>query len=124
MIINELAPLLQQPLQGGVVDLGVPAELSEVADELTASGWTARTLTDFADRDGFYAEIAAQLEFPAYFGANLDALWDSLRSVKIPTAVIISWSPFADADPDRAAKILRVLQQRARSAPPFAVVLA
>lgn len=35
-------------------------------------------LTDIRSTAQFYDELACQLDFPAYFGRNLDALWDVL----------------------------------------------
>ncbi|MDD4801927.1 MAG: barstar family protein [Syntrophomonas sp.] len=33
--------------------------------------------------------LAAQLDFPAYYGGNLDALWDVLSTVSEPTQIKI-----------------------------------
>lgn len=35
-------------------------------------------LTDIRATERFYDELARQLDFPAHFGRNLDALWDVL----------------------------------------------
>lgn len=136
MIIDTVVPLLHQPLQGAVVRYpndarsapsrtagGEPIDRADLAERLTAAGWRTSTLGPVADRDGFYTEIAAGLGFPHYFGANLDALWDALRGIRTPTAVIIGWRRFAAAEPDRAARVLAVLDQRCETDPPFAVVL-
>jgi len=37
-------------------------------------------LTDIRTTERFYDELARQLDFPAHFGRNLDALWDVLCS--------------------------------------------
>lgn len=136
MIIDTVEPLLRQPIRGAVVRYPEDAragstptasdrrtDRADLAERLTEAGWQTSTLGPVADHNDFYAEIAAGLGFPHYFGANLDALWDVLRGIRMPTAVIIEWRRFAAAEPDRADRVLTVLEQRSEVEPPFAVVL-
>ncbi|HEY9294087.1 MAG TPA: barstar family protein [Microlunatus sp.] len=119
MTSDDLDRLLAEPTTGGVVELADPAAITE---PLTAAGWTVRVLDHFDDRAGFYRGVAAVLDFPSYFGHNLDALWDCLRDVPGPTALIIFWQRFADRDPRSALRIRSVLAERAAALPPFATI--
>jgi ribonuclease inhibitor len=63
--------------------------------------------------DEFYDEISGQLSLPAYFGRNLDALWDVLSTeVEGPTEIV--WQ---DAQASRQAmgedfeKVVKVLKE-------------
>lgn len=97
----------------------------EIMVALRATGWQPVVVASTASRTAFYAEIARALSFPDYFGANLDALWDSLTELEAPTAVVLlGWTTLALARPDGWRRILEVLSERTRSSPPFAVVLA
>ncbi|HOT97731.1 MAG TPA: barstar family protein [bacterium] len=43
---------------------------------------------DLTSMDRFYDELARQLDFPSWFGRNLDALWD-LLTTDIPGPITI-----------------------------------
>lgn len=118
--MNDLETLFSDRPQGGVFRAGGSDDL---AARLATAGWSVTALAPFDDMAGFYTEIATRLQFPDYFGRNLDALWDCLRAIKEPTAVIIPWTGFASADPGSADRLLAVLTERAEAAPPFAVIL-
>ncbi|MBO0812818.1 MAG: barstar family protein, partial [Microlunatus sp.] len=104
---TDLQPLFSDPVAGGVYR--VPADLGDLPGRLESAGWSVARLGPFRDPAGFYTEIAARLGFPDYFGRNLDALWDCLRAIRQPTAVIIDWTGFADDHPDPADRLLAVL---------------
>lgn len=123
MTADALQPLLAEPLTGSLIEVDDTTDPSAAADRLTAAGWNTRIVGPFHDRGGFYSRIAAALEFPSYFGHNLDALWDALTDLTAPYAVIIDWQPFLAADPDYAAKVRATLAERTTSEPPFAVIL-
>ncbi len=63
--------------------------------------------------DEFYDEISSQLSLPAYFGRNLDALWDVL-STEVEGPAEIVWQ---DAQASRQAmgedfeKVVKVLKE-------------
>lgn len=86
---------------------------------LDASGWTA-------DGD-LHTSIAATLDFPAYYGRNLDALNDCLRDVVDheygwrPNAtglvlVFDGYDAFAHCRPRSAQAVLDIIAGRSRSA--------
>ena len=71
----------------------------------------------------FYRELAYAAGFPDWFGANLDALWDTLTDLSGPTALILArWTRLARAEPHDWPRILATLEQRTAIGPPFAVV--
>ncbi len=123
MTADDLQRLFTAPLAGGVFRPQQAVAADDLEEQLTAAGWSVATLEPFGDRAGFYAEIAAKLGFPNYFGRNLDALWDCLRDVREPTTVIIPWQRFAVEDQNSADRLLAVLTERANVDPPFAVIL-
>jgi ribonuclease inhibitor len=76
-------------------------------------------LSSLAD---IYTELHRALDFPAYFGGNLDALWDAMRDV--PGPVEIQWRQSArgrlGADFDALLRLFRDLE---RERPDFRLVL-
>jgi RNAse (barnase) inhibitor barstar len=48
---------------------------------------------DFRSKKKMLSYIAEELEFPAYFGGNLDALMDCLRDVDKPTNIAFDPAP-------------------------------
>ncbi len=53
-------------------------------------------LREIRSTDRFYAELARQLDLPAHFGGNLDALWDSLTGDLLGPAEVV-WEDAASA---------------------------
>ncbi|PTM57979.1 barstar family protein [Desmospora activa] len=48
------------------------------------------------NRDDFHKEIRESFGFPAYYGGNLDALWDMLTGwIQLPVTLI--WEDFFDS---------------------------
>ena len=108
---------------GGVYRVLAPAPT--IADALSAAGWSAVVVPAASSTVEFYRGLASAAGFPDWFGANLDALWDTLTDLTGPTAVILDrWTRLARAEPDAWRRILAVLEERAGLDPPFAVVLA
>ena len=108
---------------GGVYRILAPAEA--IADALSATGWSAVVVPPASSTAQVYRELAAAAGLAAWFGANLDALWDSLTDLTGPTALILErWTRLAAAEPGDWPRILAVLEERTRTDPPFAVVLA
>ncbi len=108
---------------GGIYRVLAPVPVIEAA--LTADGWSVVTVPPATSTVEFYAELAAAAGWPAYFGANLDALWDSLTDLPGPTALVLDrWPRLAMAEPRDWPRILAVLEERTATDPPLAVVLA
>lgn len=109
--------------RGGVYRLREdPVEIDRV---LTSTGWRVGRVDGPPDKHAFLAAIAGALHFPATFGRNFDALWDSLHDVTTPTAVVWTrWDDFAVEQPDDWATLLGILRDRVGEEPPFALVLS
>ncbi len=58
-----------------------------------------------ADRDQLHAMLQERLELPAWYGRNLDALYDMLTSVQEATQLVLVGWP----DEGYAAKVRRVI---------------
>jgi RNAse (barnase) inhibitor barstar len=114
---------IRQRLQPGVYRLVAP--VPEIASAVQAAGWSARALPPVSDAADFYAEISDRLGFVAGFGANLDALWDGLTDLDVPTALVLSgWDRFATDQPEQSRRIMEVLVERTQMSPAFAVIVA
>lgn len=102
-----------------------PLGAGEAEERLGRAGWTAALVSDGATKAAFLGTVADVLHFPAYFGHNLDALWDCLNELPRPTALVWEgWQHMAVETPDDWAGVVDVLSERARAdGTPFAVVL-
>ncbi len=110
------------PLTPGVYRV---EDAARTTADLQDSGWDARRLVVGRSRAEAFAALAAALELPSWFGANLDALWDCLADLQRPTALVLEgWDDFARAAPADAGRLLDLFAERARSRPAFAVALA
>lgn len=61
----------------------------------------------FATREELHAHLARELAFPAYYGGNLDALWDCLSEVCQPVTIRIRRGWFAPDWFRAAAEVIR-----------------
>lgn len=133
-MVDHHSPVFASTAVGGVVRTDRPA--AAVVDLLTAAGWRVAVLPAVADLPAFHRRIAAVLDFPAHYGANLDALWDCLSELEGPTALVWQgWADLAIGEPQQWARLLGVLRARAEEGaeesagegtvhvPAFAVVL-
>lgn len=63
------------------------------------------------DWDALHTALAEGLGFPAWYGRNLDALYDLLTEAAEPvTLTIYDWDSLAEALGEKAASLHRVLQ--------------
>lgn len=124
--MSGLAALLAGHVEAGVWRWAGAAEPADVRHTVEYAGWR------FGHVDGWTLEskpevlaaVAEALEFPAYFGKNLDALVDCLRDVAEPTVLLWDgWSPFARSDEHSFRAVLEIAGERAAAPPPFAVLL-
>lgn len=121
--MSDLSPLFGRSRTPGVYRSA--ADPADINAALARAGWATTLLGPSTTTEGFYAEVAAALDLPEYFGRNLDALWDCLTDLDVPTVVTVGeWTQFAQAQPASWAAILAVFAERCGRAPAFAVVLA
>ena len=66
--------------------------------------------SEIPDKKALHAALAAQLDFPDWYGGNLDALYDLLSAASRPCAVVIRDAPALEAAlGEYARRLLRVL---------------
>jgi len=119
--VTTLSDLLTAPAAAVVHRVGAGVTPAAIERAAVAAGWRF-ALVDTADATDKTAVLAAfqdGLGLPEWFGCNLDALVDALRSVAAdPGAVLLWYGPesFASAEPERYAAVLDILAQRAGDA--------
>ena len=110
-----------RPLTPGVYRV---ATADDTVRTLACSGWDARLVNPATSTAQLYAALADALGLPSWFGANLDALWDCLTDLSVPTAVVLDgWRSFERVEPERARRLVELFAERALADPPFAVAL-
>lgn len=70
-------------------------------------------LSEIGSPAQFYSELARQLEFPAHFGRNLDALWDVLvNDIEGPLEIVWQGTALSQAAMgDDYAKLVALLEE-------------
>ena len=65
---------------------------------------------EIPDKNALHAALAAQLDFPDWYGGNLDALYDLLSATSRPCSLVIRDAPALEAAlGEYARRLLRVL---------------
>ena len=65
---------------------------------------------EISDKEALHAALAAQLDFPDWYGGNLDALYDLLSASSRPCNLVIRDAPALEAAlGEYARRLLRVL---------------
>lgn len=114
--MSGLAAVLAGRHRGGVYRWEAAFDVDEVRSSVEHAevgfglieGWQAET------RSGFHDQVAAALDFPDYYGRNLDALHDCLGDLASPVVVLWeSWGLLARAEPRFFATVVDLLDQRA-----------
>jgi RNAse (barnase) inhibitor barstar len=129
MEMSGLAGLLAGKVDPGVYRWHAELAAADLSDSVTGAGWSLAQIAVVAEtKDEVLGAIGAALRFPAHFGRNLDALWDSLRDLSAPTVLLWeTWGCAAYADRAGFDKIVRVLQERSaeisEDRPAFTVLL-
>ena len=109
------------PLTPGIYRV---ASADDTVHTLACSGWDARLVTPATSIAQLYAALADALDLPSWFGANLDALWDCVTDLSVPTALVLDgWRGFERAEPERARRLVELFAERTLAEPPFAVAL-
>lgn len=98
--------------------------VDELRASLTARGWHVGIVSGGPTKAEALDAVGSALGFPAYYGHNLDALWDCLTDLTRPTALVwAGWEPLAVRAPDDWARLLGVLTQRVdEPGPAFSVL--
>ena len=119
-------PMRPEALDAAGVNLGIGSADGDGFDDanrLALAGWKVVWLRA-DDLTGALEELGLLLDFPSYYGKNLDALWDCLRDVERPTAVVWrNWQNCALGDPHGWGQILPLLLERTSRSPQFTVLL-
>ena len=77
-----------------------------------------------ADMDALHTALAEGLGFPAWYGRNLDALFDLLtESTEPATLTIYDWDTLSSTLGDKAARLRRVLEDAGQENPALTVLL-
>ncbi|NNG18547.1 barstar family protein [Naumannella sp. ID2617S] len=115
---------MSAPVEPGVHRvLGDPAP---VLAQLRRTGWRIGELHSGRDTGvrALLTEIGRVLEFPDYYGRNLDALDECLADLPVPSVLVWSgWQGFAVSEPRVWAVLLELWTARAEHPPAFAVLL-
>ena len=76
-----------------------------------------------ADWDDFYSQIATDLQFPEWFGCNLDALHDCLTEMDRAQITIYQWQALAQTLGEKSVKLRKVLTEAGLENPDLIVCL-
>ena len=77
-----------------------------------------------ADLEALHTALAEGLGFPAWYGRNLDALYDLLTEPMEPTTLTIyGWNALADTLGEKSGAVQRVLNDAGQSNPALTVLL-
>lgn len=101
-----------------LLQLDAVANPGDLAQCLTVAGLETGTvdLAAAADKDEMMRAFQRDLDWPAWFGANWDALADMLlgpeEAEAQPMALIIAgWPEFAERSPDAAATLIELIDE-------------
>ncbi|MCW2798605.1 MAG: hypothetical protein JWQ70_77 [Aeromicrobium sp.] len=99
----------------------------DLVGEAEAAGWQALTLdtTAVTSMSEFYDTVAAAWQLPAWFGRNLDALFDVLGDLTTEPTILV-WNgvrKLAEVDPIQVSAVLDVLRDAAGQAASCAVIV-
>ncbi len=114
---------MSERLRGGVARVATSSD--DTVRRLTRDGWHVAVMDDAGlTHASVLAAIGRALHFPDHYGQNLDALWDCLTDLELPTALVwAGWQEAAVADPFDWARVMQVLRERTGEDPPFRLVL-
>ena len=119
--MSGLAALLAGHTSPGVYRWHSAASVADIQHAVEHAGWRFRLLDGWTveDKETFLKATAQALEFPGYFGENLDALADCLDDLDAGDQGTVllwdGWSPLARHDERTFAKVMRIFGKRAGS---------
>ena len=121
--MNGVVGLTHGSMSGGIYR--VRASMPTIMTAVTEAGWSAAVVGPAERTAELYDHLVTALRLPAWFGRNLDALWDVITDLDAPTVLIMEdWTRYARARPGRWQLIMELFAERCARTPPFAVVLA
>ncbi|MCW2829446.1 MAG: hypothetical protein JWP31_138 [Aeromicrobium sp.] len=120
------ASLLAGTTSSGLFSWRGPAD-RDLATAAEAAGWRVLHLDtrEISSVGDFYDRIASQWALPAWFGRNLDALFDVLGDLAAQPTIVV-WTGLgrlADVDPVQASAVVDVLRDAAGQAAAFGVIV-
>jgi RNAse (barnase) inhibitor barstar len=124
--MSGLAGIVSGHIQPGVYRWHAAFHAPEVEHAVEHAGWQFGYVDGWHDQDKgeFLNAIGKALGFSEDFGENLDALWDALSGISEPTVLLWDgWAPLARGDEDCFNTVVKLMTDRAASAPPFAALL-
>lgn len=124
--MSGLAGLLAGHTPPGVYQWHTAFEPDDVAHTVRLADWGFGWLDGWTHhgRAAVLTQLGESLDFPAHYGANLDALADCLSDLTQPTLLLWDgWGNLAGTDGAAFAGMLEVFGERVESAPAFAVLL-
>ncbi|MBE6038131.1 MAG: ribonuclease inhibitor [Anaerofustis stercorihominis] len=65
----------------------------------------------FTDKNSAHEEIMQAMEFPGYYGKNLDALWDMLTEITDDTLILLVNSSYAAEDTENIIHLFREAEE-------------
>ena len=81
--------------------------------------------TAITSRKELHRALAENLQFPDWYGGNLDALFDCLTDLEIPTALTLTgWQILPEVLEEYGRKALQVLQDAAAENEDFRLILS
>lgn len=100
-MIQPLKKILMSTDANGVVFLGdEPNPPADLLGALRKAGWAAAEMAPEPNRLAVLTALGEALQFPSYYGRNLDALADCLTDITAPTALVWhGWPAFCSKDP-------------------------
>lgn len=122
-----LRSLLAGETTPGLFEWRGNASLDIGAEARSAGDWVVRELDTEQVRNSaeLYDQIASSWDLPAWFGRNLDALWDVLGDLAASPLLVVwtGYGDLADADPELAQTVLELLRDASTQARAIAVVV-
>lgn len=123
--MSGLAALLAGRTPTGVYHWDPAFAVADVRHTVEHAGWSFAHLDGVGveTKAGVMAALKQAFDLPEHFGANYDALWDSLRDLDEPMLLLWdSWGPLAHADEFAFTAVCELLEERADQGG-FAVLL-
>jgi len=76
------------------------------------------------DREHLHDYLAQTLEFPSWYGRNLDALYDMLTDIMEDTCIGISWGDREDIPAVRLEQVKKVFRDAQENNPHLCVIFS